>query len=116
MNLFSPLYLNSILSQSQPAHPDDAIIAARSLNRLGHYQPAGGVYSVRPDGGLFNAIKSFQRQEGLRSDGWMQPDGKTATEIGRQLFFDTPIVPVSQIPPHVTQRCDHLYWNVDIPA
>ena len=86
MNAAMPLYSNARLSAQSVAHPDDVIVTKRSLQRLGYYEPWDGRVSSFTDRALFNWIANFQRDAGLTVDGYMDPGGETATEIGRQLF------------------------------
>jgi len=54
----------------------------KALNRLGYYQPyeETGITGI-PDAGLFNALKSFQKDQGLRPTGTAKPDDETIEKL-----------------------------------
>lgn len=121
MTNFSRLVLKSGLGPNVETDDADIVVIKRSLKRLGHYRPLESKLSGDMDRGLLSAIKSFQGERRLRVDGIIEPNGETATEIGRLLSAQTPVGSFS----HASSRkdsapseseCDHLYWNVDIPT
>jgi hypothetical protein len=86
MDAIVPLFLNARLSAQSVAHPDDVTVVKRSLQRLGYYEPWDGELNSLTDSALFRGIQALQRDHGLTADGYMDPDGETASEIGRLLF------------------------------
>lgn len=72
-----PFGLNSTISASHNAHPDDVMLLKQLLSESGHYEiPDFGItpYSDTP---LIESIKSFQKEHGLAVDGVVKPDGET---------------------------------------
>ncbi|MEQ8603370.1 MAG: peptidoglycan-binding domain-containing protein [Marivibrio sp.] len=59
--------------------------AKRALNRLGRYRPPFGEIDEIPDRGLFEGVKGFQRDRGLKVDGVVTPKGETARALDRAL-------------------------------
>ena len=87
-----PLLLNARLSAQNAVHPDDVIVVKRSLQRLGYYEPWDGQLNSFTDHALFDGIKSFQKDHGLNVDGYLNPDGETASTISKLLFSNAPDV------------------------
>lgn len=76
------------LARNASAHPLDIIKIKSALGTLGHYDaPEWGV-SQFPDSDLFQAIKAFQKTQGLKSDGVMKPDGETLAALSGVLHGD----------------------------
>lgn len=65
--------------------PDDVRGAKRALNRLGRYRPPFGEIDEVPDRGLFESVKGFQRDRGLKVDGVVKPKGETARALDQEL-------------------------------
>jgi hypothetical protein len=82
---FLPLFLNSRSSAQNIVDPDDVVAAKQSLQALGYYEPWDGGINAFTDNALFNGIRAFQEDHELTVDGYMDPGGETATEIGKQL-------------------------------
>lgn len=77
------------LARNTSAHPLDVLKIKSSLSALGHYDaPEWGV-SQFPDSGLFQAIKAFQKTQGLKTDGVMKPDGETLAALQEKLHGRT---------------------------
>jgi hypothetical protein len=70
--------LKSRVSSSSSVEPFDVMQVKKALNRLGYYVPheATGITGM-PDAKLFEAIKSFQSNQGLAATGMIAPDDKT---------------------------------------
>jgi peptidoglycan hydrolase-like protein with peptidoglycan-binding domain len=111
-----PLFLNKRLSAQNSVDRDDVIVTKGALQQLGYYEPWDGKINSFTDNQLFNGIKAFQEDHGLTVDGYMDPEGETATEIGRILFSDAPFdearwggrrpVPPRKDPPDGKKRDD----------
>lgn len=79
------MYFSEQLSPNAQAHPADVVAAKLILRDLGHYEvPEWGV-SEYPDRNLFEAIKSFQSQQGLKQDGVIKADGETVKVMAQYL-------------------------------
>lgn len=75
--MFGPFKLKSPFGRSYPVDPSDTYGAKRILSDLGYYQEPDHGLTQYPDSSIFNAIKSFQHDAGLREDGIMKPGGET---------------------------------------
>ena len=71
---------NSVGSQHE-VDPDDVWVVKQALRRNGIYaEPSHGM-TPYPDSNLFDAIKQFQSQNGLRADGVVKAGGKTELQM-----------------------------------
>lgn len=77
--------LNQTLASNSAADPDDTLNTKRALGSLGYYEAPSFGMTEYPDEGLFNGIKSFQKDNDLTKDGVMKPAGETATQLGKTL-------------------------------
>ena len=67
------------------------------LNRLGYYMPPKDIGIVgTPDRGVFDALKNFQKDHGLRESGAMRPGDKSEQKI-RDMFQALPEAGVKYI-------------------
>lgn len=73
------------LAANASADPLDVLKTKSVLQSLGHYDaPEWGV-SPYPDAALFDAIKAFQKSQGLKTDGVIDPDGETEAALSSML-------------------------------
>ena len=73
------------LAANASAAPMDVIKMKSTLGALGHYEaPKWGV-SQFPDVALFDAIKAFQKSQGLKADGAIKPDGETEAALSQAM-------------------------------
>lgn len=74
------------LASNGHAESFDVVQLKKALNRLGYYMPHEdiGITDI-PDQRMFDALKSFQRMNGLRPTGQLRPDDETATAINAAL-------------------------------
>jgi len=73
------------LAANASAAPLDVVKMKSALGALGHYQaPEWGV-SQFPDVALFDAIKAFQKSQGLKVDGMIKPDGETEAALSQEM-------------------------------
>ncbi len=79
--------LNSILSRTSLADPDDVVQSKRGLNALGYYpEPEeDDDFSEITDDQLFDSILSFQKDNKLEADAVMKPNGPTVRKINNEL-------------------------------
>lgn len=80
--------LNGTLAADTPSDADDVKNAKRALNAVGRYEsPVVGSLSARvdvgpwPDVPVFEGLKRFQKEEGLRADGIARPGGPTGMTL-----------------------------------
>lgn len=121
MATFSPLILSQPIGPDYAANDSDLVVVKRSLNRLGHFPKTNLRLSASHERPLFDGIRAFQSQRGLRVDGGINPDGETATELGK--IFSSPSANPTPIQSATgsnsapsESECDYLYWEVDIPT
>ncbi len=65
--------------------PGDVLAARRALAWAGHLPEAKARDHKRPGNDLFRAIEAFQRQAGVKSDGWMGRGGETAKALDQAI-------------------------------
>ena len=77
--------LSKRLARNSPADEFDVRQLKKALNRLGYYQPLAttGVTGI-PDTALFNALKSFQQDQGLTPDGVASPGSITLQKLNAE--------------------------------
>ena len=93
--MFIPFRLKKPIGESYTVDLEDSINTKRALSQLGKLAvPDDGLdaYPTRP---MFDAIKSFQRDQGLAIDGVMKPGGPTHRRLneileGREKPFPVP--------------------------
>jgi len=95
--------LKNAIGPAREIAPEDAVAAKTALAEIGHYQiPDFGV-TPYPDGTLFEGVRKFQREQGLKVDGLMNPDGPTAQRLDALLAerqaAARPAVPARPEPP-----------------
>jgi len=81
--MFLLFKLNRPIGVDTTMDEDDVLLTKRALGALGHIKvPKGGI-TPYPDMGMIKGLKAFQRQNGLRPDGVMNPDGPTISKLSR---------------------------------
>ena len=76
--------LNQALSANSAANAEDVMATKIFLRNQGHYIPPEWGISQFPDRAMFDALKAFQKSQGLKVDGVMKPEGETETAIKEQ--------------------------------
>jgi peptidoglycan hydrolase-like protein with peptidoglycan-binding domain len=89
MQKLAPLQLKRLLAGNASADEDDVLNVKQQLNVLGHYEVPSYGMTRYPDSRLFDGITSFQREQGLTVDGYMQPDGETETRLNQIYLQET---------------------------
>jgi len=93
----TPFALRRTIAESVNVDLDDTRRTKLALRRLGYYEPPKshgesiGITDI-PDANLFDGLKRFQKDQGLRRDGVMKPGGPTARRLGRaiaEVFAET---------------------------
>lgn len=69
--------LKKKIDPTSSADLDDVFVTKKRLNSLGLYNIPDYGLTPWPDKLLFDGIKQYQKQNGLRSDGIMKPSGET---------------------------------------
>ena len=92
----TPFRLNKTIGEAYDMDLADALTAKQALAGLGHLEVPDGGFDEYPDRPLIEAVKSFQRAEGLAEDGVMKPDGPTLARLNDALKTSpTPAAPAS---------------------
>ncbi|GGF71006.1 hypothetical protein GCM10011332_26220 [Terasakiella brassicae] len=78
------LGLSSTISPFNDTQPDDVIKTKSALALTGHYQIPDFGITPYPDTPMIDGIKKFQKDNGLKVDGVMKPQGPTETALGSQ--------------------------------
>lgn len=87
------LNLRAALSPDHLAEPDDILDTKKTLMALGYYRPVDGTEpGAWVDTDLFNGIRQFQRDNGLKVDALMRPGGPTEQAMNAVLE-ETPQAP-----------------------
>jgi SPP1 gp7 family putative phage head morphogenesis protein len=82
--------LNTALAMDSIADEEDVRALKSALNRLGYYMPyeKTGITDM-PDTHMFDALKKFQSDHGLKADGIIRPDDQSFLAIATALTADT---------------------------
>ncbi|MEQ9172972.1 MAG: peptidoglycan-binding domain-containing protein [Rhodospirillales bacterium] len=81
----TPFRLNKTIGEAYDMDLTDALTAKQALASLGHLEAPDDGFDEYPDRPLIEAVKSFQRAEGLAEDGVMKPDGPTLARLNDSL-------------------------------
>jgi hypothetical protein len=77
----NPFQLRKAIAPNVTMDPDDVLSTKSALGQLGHYdlkRDGLDAIATRP---MIDGLKRFQRDQGLKVDGLMKPDGPTATRM-----------------------------------
>ncbi len=85
--MYNPLRLSNTLHPDAGNGPDDTLAAKRVLSQLGYYEVPGYGLTPYPDQAMFDAIRNFQRDIGLRDDGVIKPYDATETLLNEVLSY-----------------------------
>lgn len=82
-----PTFINirAPLARNSNANPLDVIKIKSGLSSLGHYESPDWGISKFPDSALFQAVRDFQKSQGLKVDGVMKPEGETLAALQTKL-------------------------------
>ncbi|CAA6603920.1 conserved hypothetical protein [Rhodospirillaceae bacterium LM-1] len=84
--LTPPFQIRKVIGDDYNVDPDDTLNTKQALNRLGYYAPPQSYgMTPYPDRLMFNSLKAFQKDMGLKIDGLMRPGGPTEAQIGLRL-------------------------------
>lgn len=83
--------LRAPLGADYQAEPDDILDTKLALADLGYYRTVDGSEpGAWVDGSLFDGIRRFQKDNGLKVDGFMRPGGETERMMRSALERDAP--------------------------
>jgi peptidoglycan hydrolase-like protein with peptidoglycan-binding domain len=70
---------------------DDVVRVKTAMRRLGYYDASSYGMTGYIDRGLDDGIRAYQREKGLRADGWMRPDSPTYRRLAADLGTVCPL-------------------------
>jgi peptidoglycan hydrolase-like protein with peptidoglycan-binding domain len=78
--------LKKLFSATTQVDEFDVRQMKKALNRLGYYQPYDkvGITEI-PDTAVFDAVKSFQRDQGISVTGEVRPNDETLKKINSEI-------------------------------
>ncbi len=83
--MFAPFQLKQAIGEAHTMDLGDSLNTKRALARLGYLAVPDGGLDEYPDRSMLEAVKSFQRDQGLAVDGVMKPDGPTLNRMNEIL-------------------------------
>jgi len=78
-----PLSLASTVSRSHRLDLDDVLKTKKALQDRGYYEEPDYGMTPYSDERMFDGIRAFQKDNGLRVDGVMHPDGETVQAMNK---------------------------------
>jgi len=72
---------NEISSSSASVEPSDILNVKTALEKVGSYEKPEWGMTDFTDNQMFDGIKKFQKDNGLKVDGIMKPDGETVSKL-----------------------------------
>lgn len=95
--MFFPFKLKSTLGRSYNVALDDVLRTKAVLKKLGYYSTRNQEMSPYPDDAMFTGIEKFQRDNGLRVDSVVKPDGQTLKAMNSTLEMQ-PAAETAELP------------------
>lgn len=83
--MIRPFRLKRTIGETYNMNLEDALNTKHALAQLGHLEPPEAGLDEFPDRPMIEAVKSFQRDQGLAEDGIMKPDGPTLERLNESL-------------------------------
>lgn len=83
--MLSPIRLKKTVGEAYNVTAEDALTTKNALSQLGHMEIPDYGLDEFPDAPMVEAIRSFQRAQGLTEDGVMKPDGPTLERLNASL-------------------------------
>jgi len=80
-----PFQINQPISADRRVQPEDILRTKQALNRLGYYKSQYGLDGGWVDNDMFSGIRQLQKDNGLKVDGIINPDGATQIKINQLL-------------------------------
>lgn len=75
--MLDPFQVNKPVGMSYALDEADVLKTKSALGKLGHYKAPKGGSTPWPDTPMFEGLKAFQKDQGLKPDGLMKPGGPT---------------------------------------
>lgn len=77
--------LKQTIGRNYVIDPDDVRQIKAGLNHIGYYEIPDYGLTPYPDNALYQSIEEFQRDESLKKDGVIKPDGPTLKKLNERL-------------------------------
>ncbi len=77
--------VGNTISPSSNMQPDDVLKTKSALAQTGDYNVPDFCITDIPDMGMIEGLKSFQKNNGLKIDGVMKPNGPTEAKLGETM-------------------------------
>lgn len=81
-----PFQINQPISADRRVQPEDILRTKQALNRLGYYKSQYGLDGGWVDNDMFSGIRQLQKDNGLKVDGVINPEGETSSAMNRLLM------------------------------
>ncbi|MEQ8228760.1 MAG: peptidoglycan-binding domain-containing protein [Rhodospirillales bacterium] len=94
--MIRPFRLKQTIGETYNMDLEDALNTKHALAQIGHLEPPEAGLDEFPDRPMIEAVKSFQRDQGLAEDGIMKPDGPTLERLNESLTQAQPSAPRTQ--------------------
>ena len=72
---------NTLRQDSAQANGEDVLSIKKALLKTGHYEIPEYGLTPYPDKSMFRAIKNFQKDNNLKADGIITPNGETLNSL-----------------------------------
>lgn len=83
--MFNPFRLKQSIGEEYNMNLDDSLKTKKALADLGHMEVPDHGLTEFPDRSMIEGVKSFQRDQGLKEDGIIKPDGPTIRRLNETL-------------------------------
>jgi peptidoglycan hydrolase-like protein with peptidoglycan-binding domain len=84
--MFRPFKLKNPVGEAYSMGAEDTLNTKKALAALGHLDTPDNGLDEYPDHSMIDAVKSFQRANGLAEDGVMKPDGPTFERLNESIL------------------------------
>ena len=75
--------LNKIMSSGRQVDGGDVLLLKNELGKRGYYNAPDYGITEYPDKLLFDGIRQYQKDNGLKVDGVIRPDGETIASLSK---------------------------------
>jgi len=104
--------IKNTLGQDYNVDPQDVYKIKLALNKIGFYKTPDYGITPYPDEKMYQAIKSYQKSRGVKSDGILKPEGETLAVLNKELPADLPGVKGPFICPSCGGRHGGVYGGL----
>ncbi len=80
------------IGRNYVVHENDVKVIKEALRSVGYYKVPEYGMTPYPDEKMFDSIRTFQKDNDLKVDGIVHPDGETLDALNREIYGDDPAV------------------------